>query len=80
MLVSRCSSELSGHQDLTEIKKVTASDRSEAQWDLLFLFPRTHTNSEGLETDPDAKRQAQCGHSFLREAIGSRAAARRAGR
>ena len=39
MLVGRRSSELSGHQNLKEIKKVTTSDRSEAQWrDLLFLF------------------------------------------
>ncbi len=28
MLVCRCSSQLSGHQNLTEIKKVTTSERS----------------------------------------------------
>jgi hypothetical protein len=43
MLVGRCSSELSGHQNLKEIKKVTTSDRSEAQWrDLLFPW-HSHT-------------------------------------
>ena len=39
MLVRRRSLELSGHQNLKAIKKVTTSDRSVAQWrDLLFLF------------------------------------------